>query len=251
MTVLRSLLSGFVRFIWWLCYEHQWTESELLAIAGTTVVVLLLVLIRLRRRPVRNIDAGQIREATPIIGANLAEHNLRRQSSRKMNADSPARTSQMKELPKNWKQMTRQFAKSNEQIRRLQHELATRRQSESQLEQKLAELKDANKRRNDQIAANNPITTQLEMQVVELKTTVEQLRDEISKRRQTEASLQRQVAELTSKLEQTQPDEAATEGPEQVSKSKRLDEPLSIEELKKVSALAKRVTGRVSSDAAT
>jgi len=249
MTVLRSLLGGFVRFIWWLCYEHQWTELELSAIAGVVILLLLLVLIRLRRRPVRHIHAGQIREAMPTIGANLAEHNRRRRSSRKVKADSTARTSQMEETPKNWKQMTRQFAKSNEQIKRLQHELTIRRQSETDLEQKLADSKDANKRRIDEIAANNTIKTQLEMQIAELKTTVGQLREEISKHEQTEASLQRQVAELTSRFEQTQPDEDVTEAPEKAAKSKQLEEPLSIEELKKVSALAKRVAGRVSSDA--
>ncbi|MFH1719956.1 MAG: hypothetical protein ABIF19_21590 [Planctomycetota bacterium] len=251
MTVIRSLLGGFVRFVFWLCYGHQWTELELLAIAGVTVVLLLLILIRLRKRPVRSIAADQIREGTPIIGVNLAEYNLRRQAGRSMETDRAARVSQTQERPKNWKQITRQFAKSNEQIRRLQHELAKRRQSESYLEQKLAELKEANKRLNDEIARGKPTAVQSELQVTDLKTTVEQLRDEISRRKQAEAYLEQQVAELKSRCEQAQPDEAPTEGPEQASKSKRLEEPLSIEELRKVSALAKRVSGRVSSDTAT
>jgi len=242
---MRSLLGGFVRFVSWLCYEHQWTELELLAIAGVTVVLLLLVLIRLRKRPVRNVDAAQIREATPIIGANLAEYNLRRQASTSMETDRAARVSQTQERPKNWKQITRQFAKSNEQIRRLQHELAKRRQSESYLEQKLAELKETNKRLNDEIARGKPTTVQSELQLAELKTTVEQLWDEISRRKQTQAYLEQQVAELKSKCEQAQSDKAPAEGPEQTSKSTRLEEPLSIEELRKVSALAKRVSGRV------
>jgi len=245
MTVIRSLLGGFVRFISWLCYEHQWTELELSAIAGVTIVLLLLVLIRLRKQSVKNINADQINEATPIIGANLAEYNLRRQASRNMKSDSPVQTSQIQERSKNWKQMTRQFAKSNEQIRRLQHELAKRKQSESFLEKKIVELRESNKRLSDQVVRSQPTTTQFKMQIAELTTTIEQLRDEISRYKQTKISLEQQVVELKSKLEQVQSDKAPTETSEKTSKSTRMEEPLSIEELKKVSALAKRVTGRV------
>ncbi len=245
MTVIRSLLGGFVRFISWLCYEHQWTELELSAIAGVTVVLLLLVLIRLRKQPIKYIDSSQIHEATPIIGANLAEHNQHRQANRNLRSATPAQTSQTQERPKNWKQMTRQFAKSNEQLRRLQNELTKRRQSESYLEQKVAELKETNKRLNEQIARNEPTITQLNTQITDLTTTLEKLRDEISGHKQTKTSLEQQVAELRSEIEQAQAGMASTETGEKAFKSARLDEPLSIEELKKVSALAKRVTGRV------
>lgn len=245
MTVIRNLLGGFVRFISWLCYEHQWTELELSAIAGATVLLLLLVLIRLRKQPIRHIDSGQIHEATPIIGANLAEYNRRRQANRNARSATPVQTSQMQDKPKNWKQMTRQFAKSNEQIRRLQHELAKRKQSESFLEKKVAELRETNKRLNDQIAKGEPATTRFQTQITELTTTIEQLRDEINGYKQKNMSLEQNLAELKSELGQVQSDKAQSETLEKALKSTRLEEPLSIEELKKVSALAKRVTGRV------
>jgi len=245
MTFIRSLLGGFVQFISWLCYEHQWTELELSAIAGVTVILLLLVLIRLRKRPVRHIDSTQIHDATPIIGANLAEYNLRRQASRNKISDFPIHTSQVQEKAKNWKQMTRQFAKSNEQIRRLQHELAKRKQSELFLEKKVAELRETNKRLNDQIAKSEHTTIPFQAQIAELATTIEKLRDEISEYKHIKISLEQQLAELRSEPEQVQSGKASTETSETASKSTRLDEPLSIEELKRVSALAKRVTGRV------
>ena len=205
MRVISSLLGGFVRFISWLCYEHQWTELELSAIAGVTVFLLLLVLIRMRKRSVRHVDSSQIHEATPIIGANLAEYNRHRQANRNARSVTPIHTSQMQEKPKNWKQMTRQFAKSNEQIRRLQHELAKRKESESFLEKKVSELRDTNKRLNDQIGRSEPTTTQFQTQITELTTTIEQLRGEISGYKQTKISLEQQLAELKSKLNKSTP----------------------------------------------
>jgi hypothetical protein len=224
MTV-RSLAGRLIRFMSWLCYEHQWAEWELLTIAATALVLLLLIAMRLRKRTVRRAYANQVRERSPIIGVKLADHQPSRQgingSEKGRLAHVPERHGRDKKLTKT----TRQLEKSNEQIRQLQHEITKRGQTEERLEHQVAELTAANK----------------------------QLRHEVIESKRVEARLRQQAAELTAasqkfrheRLEQSQSEKVPAESSRQGSRSKRQTMPLRIEELRKVAELAKRVSGRL------
>lgn len=206
MMNIRSLLGRFIRFVSWLCFEHQWAQRELLTIAIIALVLLfLLIARRLRKESLRRTYANRLRERSPIIGVNIAEH---------------------KPIPQaRPRKAIRQFKKLNEQLKQLQHENTKRRQIEVRLGQQLAELTTAN----------------------------EQLRHEVTEGRQTQKRLKQQVAELMAANErlqqeefkqvQTQKTPAESSGQGSTSKSQMM--PLNIEELRKTSELAKRVTGRL------
>jgi chromosome segregation ATPase len=209
----------------WLCYEHQWAKWELLTIAATALVLLLLIVRQLRKRTVTRAYANQVRERSPIIGVKLADHQPSHQringSEKGRSARVPERRGRDKKLTKT----TRQLEKSNEQIRQLQHEITKHRQTEERLEHQVGELTAAN----------------------------EQLRHEVTESKRAGEHLRQQAAELTAasqkfrheRLEQRQSEKVPAESSRQESKAKRQAMPLKIEELKKVAELAKRVSGRL------
>jgi septal ring factor EnvC (AmiA/AmiB activator) len=184
-----------------------------------------LIARRLRKRTVKTASANQVRERSPIIGVKLAHHKPSHHgingSEKGCLAHVPERHGGDKKLTKT----TRQSEKSNEQIRRLQHEITKHRQTEERLEHQVAELTAAD----------------------------EQLRHEVTESKRAEERLRQQAAALTAaskkirheRLEQGQSEKVPAESSQQGSKSKRQAMPLRIEELRKVAELAKRVSGRL------
>ncbi|MHC4229557.1 MAG: hypothetical protein ACYSW0_19165 [Planctomycetota bacterium] len=225
MTIVRSLTGKLVRFISWLCYDHQWAEWELFTIAIATLALLWLTIRQLRKGTARGEEAEHLRARSPVIGIKLAEPKRSRRSIRAQPKKRLAHALQERQQRQNAKKATRQIERLNEQLIQLQRKVAKHKQTEIGLEERLAELTAAN----------------------------EILRQEVAESRQAEQHLREQAAELTAANERLgehsdgpkQLEKVAAKDAEQRSRQKGGKMPLSIEELTQVSDLAKRVSSRM------
>ncbi len=225
MMIVRSLAGKLVRFVSWLCYDHQWAEWELFTIAITTLALLWLTIRQMRKGTVGSGEAEHLRARSPVIGIKLAEPKRSRRSSKAQPKKRLAHALQERQQRQNAKKATRQIEQLNDQLIQLQREVANHRQTEISLEERLAGLTAAN----------------------------EKLQQEVAESRRAEQHLREQAAELTAANERLgehsdgpkQLQEVAAKDAEQRSRRKVGKMPLSIEELTQVSDLAKRVSSRM------
>ncbi|MHC4752780.1 MAG: hypothetical protein ACYTFW_23285 [Planctomycetota bacterium] len=210
MTVY-SLLGDLIRFMSWLCFEHQWAKWELLTIAVIPLFLLLLIL-RLRRKgTVRRIRTNQLQSRSPIVGVKITDSKRSRQGIKGLEKNRLANVRE---------RQSRQSKELKKQIKQLKHEITKHKQIEVDLEQQVAELKAAH----------------------------EQFQHEVTKGRQADEHLKKQLAELTAAHEQLQlgrSEKAQVESSKQRLTSERRRMPLNIEELTNTTDLSKGVSGRL------
>ena len=222
-SIVRSFAGRFIEVVSWLCFEHQWKQWELLIIAGTALLLLLLILRLLRKGRTAGAQAFELRERSPIIGVRLADHQHSRREIRGLQRSRPARVTQPDTRQENRK-TTRQLEKLNRQIEQFQRDIAERQQTEAHMEKRVAELTASN----------------------------EQLRAEIVKHRQTESHLKQRLAELEAaneplrqeKLQTKQPENVPIQSDERKPGSRRHSGPLNVEELSHLAELGKRLAPR-------
>lgn len=223
--IVRSLAGKLVRFVSWLCYDHQWAEWELFTIAIATLALLWLTIRQLRKGNTRGGEAEHLRARSPVIGINLAEPERSRRSIKALPKKRLAHALQERQQRQKAKEATRQIERLNEQLIQLQRKVAKHRQTEIGFEERLAGLTAAN----------------------------EKLQQKVAESRQAEQRLRQQAAEVTAANERLgehsdgpeQLEKVAAKDAEQRSKRKGGKMPLSIEELTQVSDLAKRVSSRM------
>lgn len=295
-----KLARYFSRFLSWLYYDHRWAEWELLTIAIAALVPLLLIVRRLRKGTARKVYADQVRERSSIIGVKLADRKQSHLGIRDFGKDRPAHVPKGDGKRRRWSKKTKQLEKSHEQIRRLQHEIIKRRQTEVHLERKIAELTATNERLQHKITEHeqtdglpkqkfiqlpaingqirNKVVEQeqarehLEQQTAQVWTANERPQDRVTKLgqakehpmqqvatnrplqhkvaepKQTEQPIKQQAAETpTAGLQRgaTKPDGGMLrESTEKAREPRELREPLDVQKLKAIAALAKQIQGR-------
>lgn len=220
---MRSFAGKFIQVVSWLCFEHQWSQWELLIIAGTALLLLLLILRLLRKGRTAGAQAFELSERSPIIGVRLADHPHSRREIRSLHRSRSAPVTQPDARQEDRKR-TRQLEKLNRQVEQFQRDIAERQQTEALLQERVAQLTASNK----------------------------QLRAEIGTHHQTEAHLKQRVAELEAangqshqeKLQKTQPENIPIQSDEQRPRSRRHSGPLNVEELSHLAELGKRLAPR-------
>jgi predicted RNase H-like nuclease (RuvC/YqgF family) len=217
---LHSFVARLTQLFSWLYYQHQWEEWELLAIAGAALVPLLLIARLQRKERIGRIYTHHGRERSSIIGIKLADGKRGQAEvtdSKKNRLGFPARN-------KNKRDATKEADSSNEQIRQLQCQITKHQEVEARLEQQLAELTAAN----------------------------EKLQHEMSEMKQAEGHPRRQALDLLGANKAppeslNRPDQDThmlRENPKHPTDSRRTNEPLDIEKLKVIAALARQIQER-------
>jgi predicted RNase H-like nuclease (RuvC/YqgF family) len=246
-----------------------------LAIAVAALVPLLLIARQQRRKKVARGYALQVRERSPIIGVKLANGKQSQQAVADLKKSRLARF-----LPKQDKERAAtDLDGSIEQIKRLQDEIARRRQAEAGLEQRLTELTAAGERLQCEISESKQAEERLKQQIADLLAANERLQQGLAKHKRVEEFLTRQIdrvpaggselrhdaaadgqtepikqqtldvpaAQELSQDSQNQPEqdrEIPREDPKQRPRSRRTREPLDVEKLKAIAALAKQIQER-------
>jgi hypothetical protein len=219
---LHSFVGRLAQLFSWLYYQHQWKTWELLAIAGAALVPLLLLTRQERKERSGRICTHHDHGRSPTIGLKLAAGKRSRPEitdSKEAHLDYAARgkNKQQDDAPK-------QESNLSEQIRRLQREIAEYRQSEVDLKGQLAELTAANKT----------------------------LQEGLAKCERLEEFLKRQADstpagdKLPPKGLSTPAQETSTlrDNPKHPTGSRHANEPLDVQRLRAIAALAKQIHGR-------
>ena len=225
---LHSFVDRLTQLFSWLYYQHQWEEWELLAIAIAVLIPLFLIAIRQRKERAGRIYTHHDRGRSPIIGVKLANGKHKPPEitdSKKVRSHSTAigKNKQDEVIP--------QIDSSNEQIRQLQCEIARHRQAETRLEQQLAELTATNEKLKHEINEVKQAEEHLQEQTVELLAAKKKLQEGRSGRKRVEKAIQGQ----------TDPAPATDTIP---TDSKHANEPLDVEKLKAIAALARQIEQR-------
>lgn len=251
MTVAK-LINRLTQYFSWL-YSRQWERWELLAIALIALVLLLLIIRRQRKGTIRKVRISPVRERSAIIGVKLTGHKQSHQPVKESQKNLLAHYAEKDGKQTKWGQPTKQFENLNEQIEQLQHEIAERRQAEEQLKQQADELTAANEQLQGEIAERQQAKEQLKQQVAELTAANEQFKSEIAERKQAEKQFKQQSAELTTANEQSKGEIAEREQAEKMpinstepaeeTKEPQRGEPLDVQKLKAIAALAKQLQG--------
>lgn len=220
---VRGFAEKFIQVVSWLCFEHQWKQWELLIIAGTALVLLLLLLRLLRGGRTDAVRAHELIERSPIIGVRLADQRYSRREMRSLRKRQAALVAQP-EVRQEHRKTTRQLEKLNRQIEQFQRDIAERQETEVALGKRIAELNASN----------------------------EQLRAEIARHRQGEADLRQRLAQLEAAggqlgeeyLQKAQPENIPVMTAERKARSRKANGPLSVEELSHLAELGKRLSPR-------
>jgi len=222
-STVRSFAEKFIQVVSWLCFEHQWKQWELLIIAGTSLILLLLLLRVLRRGRTEAARAYELFERSPIIGVRLADHRHSRREIKSLQKRRAALVPQP-EAGQEHRKTTRQLEKLNRQVEQFQRDIAERQQTEVVMGKRIAELTTSN----------------------------EQLRVEIAKHRQTEAHLRQRLAQLEAAsgqfsqedLQNKQLENIPVQSTERKARSRKANGPLSVEELSHLAELGKKLAPR-------
>jgi hypothetical protein len=222
---LHSFVDRLTQLFSWLYYQHQWQTWELLAIAGAALIPLLLVIRQERKERSRRICTHHNRERSPTIGLKLAAGKRGRPEitdSRRTHLDYAARARNKQD------DASRQEGSLSEQIRRLQRELAEYRKTEARLKGQLAELTAANKTLQEGLAKPERL-------------------EEFLRRRTHSAPVR---DKLPPKALSTPAQEAPTlrDNPKHPTGSRHANEPLDVQRLRAIAALAKQIHARPRSE---
>ena len=163
MTV-ESLMNTFTEYVSWLYSQREWAGWELQAIAITTLVLLLFILIHRRRAKARKIGAKQIAKKPSAIGIKLDAYKQAHQES-EGDSDSSTIVSVSKNNgnQKRWKETTKKWKNLQKLIEQLQEETAKYKQAEECLEKQFAKLKAANEQLRQEIAGSDQIIKEPEL----------------------------------------------------------------------------------------
>ena len=274
---LHSFVDRLTQLFSWLYYQHLWEEWELLAIGVVVLVPLLVIARRQRKERTCRIYTHHDPERSPIIGVKLAngKHSPSEiTDSKKAHSHSVARGKSKQD------DVIKQLAGSNEQIKELQCEIARHRQAEARLERQLAELTAANEKLKHEINEFKQAEEHLQQQTVELLAMNKELQEGCGGRKRAEGSIQEQTdlapvidkhprsddaentpteehavrqplslidADKPSSQDLHRPDQDASmlaEKTKHPTDSKRTNEPLDVEKLKAIAALAKQIQQR-------
>lgn len=152
MTV-ESLVYRATQYISWLYQEREWARWELLTVA-LTVLVLLLLIGRLRRKA-KAASAGAVEETTArpeTVGVRLAAGKGDQQRFEDFKSHRIASISSKNDgQQKQWKETTKRWKSFQKLIEELQHEISKYKQAEESFEQQFAKLKAANERLRQEI----------------------------------------------------------------------------------------------------
>ena len=187
--------------------------------------MLLLIIRRQRKGTIRKVRISPVRERSAIIGVKLTGHKQSHQPVKESQKNLLAHYAEKDGKQTKWGQPTKQFENLNEQIEQLQHEIAERRQAEEQLKQQADELTAANEQLQGEIAERKQAEKQFKQQSAELTTANEQSKGEIAEREQAEKM----------PINSTEPAEE--------TKEPQRGEPLDVQKLKAIAALAKQLQG--------
>lgn len=273
---LHSFVGRLTQLVSWLYYQHQWEEWELLAIASAALVPLLLIARQQRKESAGRIYTHHDGERSPIIGVKLADGKRGRSE---ITDSKKARLGYFARRRNKQDDATKQVHSSNEQIRQLQCEIAKCRQVEARLEQQLAELTAANEKLQHEISESKQTEERLQQQTIKLLAANKKLQEGLPHKRiegflkkqadsvpaankhprsndaedmQAEEHPRRQALELlaTDKLppDSLNPRDQDTgvlrENPKRPTDSRHTNEPLDVEKLKAIAALARQIQER-------
>lgn len=225
---LRSFVDRLTQLCSWLYYQHQWEEWELLAIGVAVLIPLLLIARQQRKERTGRIYTHHDRERSPIIGVKLANgkhHPSEITDSKKARSHSVARGKSKQD------DVIKQVDSSNEQIKELQCEIARHRQAKARLEQQLAELTAANEKLKHEINEVKQAEEHFQQQTIESLAANKELQDERGERKRAKGAVH----------DQTDSAPAAYKHP---TDSKHANEPLDVEKLKAIAALARQIQQR-------
>ena len=274
---IHSFVDRFAQLFSWLYYRHQWEKWELLTVTGAVLLLLLWVAKKQRNERKARTCARPIRQSPPIIGVKLAAGNHDRADVTDSKRHLWAFLSGKKNGETN---ATAQSMASNEKTRLLQHEIIKRQQTEAHLSQYLDELKAANDKLQSQINHGKKTEEHLRRRMAKLLAAGKKLRQELGRLEQVEESLrmqpdpaaavnQRFGDNLTepmrarkhpkwlplellaaSRLSRGDPNPRGRDGdmltvnPKQPTDSRRANQPLDVEKLKAIAALARQIQSR-------
>ncbi len=273
---IHSFVDRFAQLFSWLYYRHQWEVWELLAATGA-VLLLLLSWVAKKQRDDRKARAWEhaIRQSSPIIGVKLAagNHHL---------ADvTDAKRPRLPFLA--WKKNgepneTEPLMSAVANTRPPQHETIKCQRTQAGLDQQLDELKATNEKLQSQINHSKKTEQQLRRRMARLLVAGKKMRQERGRLERAEEAIQRQPnpsasqrfgsnsagpmqarkhpawspLELlaTNRLSrcrlhpQGQDEEMLAVNPNQPPGSRRANQPLDVEKLKAIAALAKQIQSR-------
>lgn len=237
---IHSFVNRLTELFSWLYYRHPWQEWELLTIGVVVLVPLVWVAKKQRDERKAREYARPIRQSLPIIGIKLA-------ASRHSQVDVTDSKKRRLTLFAN-KRNERTDAPepsdtSDEKVRRLQHEIIKRQQTEARLEQQLAELKSDNKRLQSQINESKLTEKHLRQQTVKLLAVNKKLHQRLA--REKHAREHAKGHELLAAerlyrgdLSPRRPDALADHRP------RHTNEPLDVQKLEAIAALARQIQSR-------
>ncbi len=274
-------LDSFVRrLLRWLYYEHQWEEWEVLMIAIPALVLLLLIMRRQRKAAMVITRADHVQERSPIIGVKLAHAKRRGEEIDDLKEGRSARTQTRREKKEKLRQATEWLERLNERIGQLQTEIIKRSQTEEHLNQNIAELTAENEQLRHKTTEDKQAEEHLKPQTLESAAICERLKRKIAEHTQANGHPKRQEADLMAangqhehtvgdhnqtveRVEQQtskplvageqpqhrldecrQADGTLGDGTQQAKKPRRQSEPLDVEKLQAIAALAKQIQGR-------
>lgn len=155
MMTVESLTNKLTEYVSWLYYGREWASWELLTVAMTALVLLLLIVRQRRKAKARKIITKQTkehsREHSPTIGIKLDDSKKAPQEI----DDSKTRLASVSKKDgkqKRWKETTKKWKNFRELVEKLQDEIAKYKQAEEQLKQQLTKLKAANEKLQHEIA---------------------------------------------------------------------------------------------------
>jgi chromosome segregation ATPase len=250
--IMRNLAGKFLRFMSWLCFEHEWARWELMIVAVVVLFLLLLILRLLRKETLTRTVMGEVPERSPIIGLRLADHKVSRREIRIMEKRRLASASQQRRHQKELKETRGQMDTLKEQVHQLQRELTEHSRMEAHLKRQIAELTAPEGQLEPPPVQSSRTDPSLEQKLAELTTANKQLHDDLARHQQAEVRLERQIEKLMAAntqlqkqaSEQPPPENIPVQSVEQKPKPKRPSGPLDPEELSQLAELGKRLAPR-------
>ena len=269
---IHSLVDRFRQLFSWLWYRHQWTVWELLAVTGS--ILLLSLWVAKKRRDQRKARAltHLIRQSSSVIGTRLASRN---------HSPAAATDLKRPRLPfltgrqNGQMSATEPATASNQTTGLLQHKILKRQQTEAYLQQQLDELKTANEKLQSQNSQCKEAEDRLRRRMARLLATGKKLRQKLERLERAEETLWREPDAVASqqfggslgevvrakkhpkwsplellaahRLSRGGPNSRGHDGEmlpinsKRCIDSRRTKEPLDVEKLKAIAALAKQI----------
>jgi len=278
---IDSFIRRLDRTFTWLYYKHQWAEWELLITAIIAMILLLWILRRQKKTTVaRNAYNDQASQRSPIIGIKLADHHHNRQvteDAKERRSDLIAQLSGRKKR----KATAKHIEDLNGQIRQLHSAINKYKDMEDRFIEKISELTTANEKLRNELAYHTqqedlkptsqqlskseafdspsideqpePVeqeeqTDQYDVEAAELPAAQEKIQVFAGKQEQDDESTGPRTYKTARRRHQMVTEEQEDEEIQQEDAVhprplKRDSEPLDIQKLKAIAALARQIQG--------